>query len=169
MAADKKLTEKNKRAIEVYLGAGSEEAKGNGGKAWQEVYGTKSLATAEANWSRMLGNAKSQECLEVRRKEIDEAVNQHVSFTAEKAVQDLLEIQQEARSLGDTQGAVKATVEAGRFARIYVTQSENTSVQASPEDRQLAGLYGLTVSEYMKRKEAGTLGPRPEIPAPTRH
>lgn len=166
---DKKLTEKNKQAIEVYLGAGSEEARGNGTKAWQEVYGTKSERTAQANWSRMLSNAIAQEYLEERRKEIEEAVTERVSYSVDEAVADLLTMQKEAWRGGDYGNAIRATVEAGKFLGIYVSKSESTSVQATPEDRQLAGLYGLSISEYLKRKEDGTLGPRPEIPSPTQH
>lgn len=160
------LTEKNKRAIEVYLGAGSQEAKGSGTKAWQEVYGTKDANTAAKNWSRMVKNGKAQEYLERRRQEIEVAVQEKVAFDADKAVQDLIEIQNEARQNADFNAAVKATVEAGRFAGIYVTKSESESLtqQVSPEDRQMAAHYEMGLSEYMSRKAQGTLPPAPEGP-----
>lgn len=197
-----KLTEKNKQAIEVYLGAGSPEAKGNGTKSWQEVYGTKSENTAAMAWSRMIRKDKSKEYLDARRQEIEEEVTQKVSdrisYEIEDAVRDLLKIQQSAMQMVgrgkvarkvksksetgeeveeveycDVEGmldpgeATRATVEAVKVQGKYITKSEGVNTTVTPEDRQLAGAYGLSLTEYVKRKEDGTLGARPEIPKRT--
>lgn len=99
----------------------------------------------------MLGNVKSQEYLETRRKAIEEAVNERVSYSVDEAVRDLLRIRDEAWANRDYANAIRGTVEAGKFLGVYVTKSESTSTQITPEDRQLAGLYGLSLSEYMQR------------------
>ena len=49
------LTEKNKRAIDLYLSA-DEEFQGNGTKCWQKVYGTKNARSASTAFQRMLTN-----------------------------------------------------------------------------------------------------------------
>lgn len=159
-----RLTAKNKQAIEVYLGAGSPEAKGSGTKSWQEVYGTKSERTAQANWSRMLSNSMAQKYLEQRRKEIQDAVTERIAYDVEQAVQDLVAIQTEARGSRDYGAAVKAVVEAMRVQGKYVSKSESTSLTVSADDLVMAAHYGMSPSEYMQRKQDQTLPDPPPLP-----
>lgn len=67
----------------------------------------------------------------------------------------------------DRRAAIHAIIESLKVQGKYVTKSEGRSQIVTPEDRQYAGLYGLGLTEYMKRKAEGTLGPKPEIPSTT--
>lgn len=89
------LTEKNKRAIDLYLSA-DEEYQGNGTKCWQTVYGTKSANTAAVNWTRMLRNAQAVAYLEQREREIDAERAKIIAYDQAEALRDLLKVQQDS-------------------------------------------------------------------------
>jgi len=181
-----RLTEKNRQAIEVYLGAGSPESRGNGTRSWQEVYGTKNAQTARANWSRMLTNASAKEYLEQRREEIESAttekVSERISYEVEDALRVLMEVQEDAMKqefregedgdlfdlgMRDRKAAIQAAVEALKVQGKYVTKSESTSTSITPADRTMAARYRMSLTEYMERKADGNLPPMPPLPTDT--
>lgn len=157
------LTEKNRRAIDLYLSV-DEEYQGNGTACWQKVYGTKSEETAATNWWRMLRNAEAQGYLEQRQQEIRDAVKDRISYEIEDALRDLLRIRKTAEDNGDLTNAVKATVEAVKVQGKYIQRTESTTIDLTPEDRMAAAHYGLSPSDYVQRREAGTLPDVPPVP-----
>lgn len=167
------LTEKNKQAIDVYLGAGSPEAKGNGTRAWQEVYGTKRENTAAMAWSRMIRNDKAQEYLKARQTEIQDAVKENIVYGVKESVADITDMKDLAARLAreneDVQAiraAVSASTEALKVQGLYVTksESENVNVNATAEDRMWAAAYGFGLAEYLERKAQNNLPSPPELP-----
>ncbi|MDZ7839604.1 MAG: hypothetical protein U5R46_02110 [Gammaproteobacteria bacterium] len=92
------LTEKNRRAIDLYL-SGEEPFAGNGTACWQEVYGTRNKATAAANWARMLGNASARAYLTWRQGQIDALKAEELAYAQADAVRDLLAIQRSAMEM----------------------------------------------------------------------
>lgn len=89
------LTEKNKRAIDLYLSA-DEEFQGNGTRCWQKIYGTKSEDTAATNWWRMLRKAEAQVYLESRQKEIEAKRAEIIAYEQADALQDILAVRDDA-------------------------------------------------------------------------
>lgn len=107
------LTEKNKRAIDLYLSA-DESCQGNGTRCWQQIYGTKNAASAATAWQRMLRNVEAQVYLEQRQREIDAERVKHIAYDQAEALRDLLKIQQDSMEkvcIGKISNRIKAVNE----------------------------------------------------------
>lgn len=128
------LTDRNKRAIDLYLDETSECA-GNGTAAWQAVYETKSAQTAGANWHRMLKKAEAQTYLEQRRTAIEahraQEIGERIAYEQADAVRDFLRIQRSAMQL----------VNRGRVARKVKRKDSNSGEEI--EETEYADVEGM--------------------------
>lgn len=124
------LTDRNKRAIDLYLTPGS-GCEGNGTAAWQRVYETKNRTSAWNGWSRMIRDVEAKAYLERRRTEIEAQRAEMIAYEQADAVRDFLRIQRAAMQL----------VNRGRVARKVKTKDPETGEEV--ERVEYADVQGM--------------------------